>query len=106
MRDYELVLIIHPEVTEEELPTVVEKVNRFVTEGGGVVSETEQMGRRKLAYPIKRCGEGNYILGQLKLEPGAAAGLEANLRGSKEILRHLLVIMEGCSLPKGGERSS
>jgi len=91
LRDYELVAIISPEVAEENIPTAVEKVSRFITERGGSIAEVNQWGKRKLAYPIKDHTEGNYVLFQFKLDAEATAELEANLRISEEILRHLIV---------------
>lgn len=91
MRDYELVAIISPEVAEENIPTAVEKVSRFITERGGSIAEVNQWGKRKLAYPIKDHTEGNYVLFRFKLDPETTAELEANLRISEEILRHLIV---------------
>lgn len=91
MRDYELVLIISPEVAEEEIPATLEKIDRLITERGGSVSEVNQWGRRKLAYPIGKFMEGNYVLTQFKMEPGLTADLEASLKLSDEIMRHLLV---------------
>jgi len=91
LRDYELVVIISPEVAEEEIPGTLEKIGRFITERGGSITEVNQWGRRKLAYPIKNFMEGNYVLTQFKMEPGSTADLEASLGISEEILRHLLV---------------
>lgn len=91
MRDYELVMIVSPEVTDEGIPEVVEKVSQFITSRGGTITEVTQWGRRKLAYPIKRFSEGNYILTQFKFEPKLTAELESSLLISEEILRHLLV---------------
>ena len=69
LRDYELVMVISPEVTEEEFEATLGKVSQFVTDRGGVISETEQWGKRRLAYPIKRFVEGSYVLTRLKLKP-------------------------------------
>mgnify|MGYP006269446441 FL=1 len=91
MRDYELIVIVSPEVPEEELPTQIDKISEFITNKGGSVTEVERWGKRKLAYPINHFREGNYVLTRFKLEPGTAAELEANLRISERILRHLLV---------------
>ncbi len=91
MRDYELIVIISPEVPEEEVPTNIDKLSEFITARGGTVSEVNRWGKRKLAYPIKRFREGNYVLTKLKLDPRKTAELEANLRISERILRHLLV---------------
>ncbi len=91
MCNYELVIVISPEVDGEELPKVVEKVNRFISDRDGVVEETEQWGRRKLAYPIKKFMEGDYVLTRFKLEPKLVRPLEADLAASEEVLRHLIV---------------
>jgi small subunit ribosomal protein S6 len=91
LRDYELVVIISPEVTDEDIPATLEKMNQSITNKGGSITEVNQWGRRKLAYPIQNFLEGNYVLTQFKMEPKMTAELEANLRLTEEVLRHLLV---------------
>jgi len=91
LRDYELIVIVSPEVPEEELPSHIDKISEFITNKGGSVTEVERWGKRKLAYPINHFREGNYVLTRFKLEPGTTAELEANIRISEKILRHLLV---------------
>jgi small subunit ribosomal protein S6 len=91
LRDYELVMIVSPEVADENVPVAIEKVSQFITNKGGAIVEINQWGRRRLAYPIKHFSEGIYVLTQFKLAPQLAAELEANLQISEEILRHLLV---------------
>ncbi|RLC60475.1 MAG: 30S ribosomal protein S6 [Chloroflexi bacterium] len=91
MTDYELVTIISPEVDGEKLPEIIEQVGKFITDEGGVVESTEQWGIRKLAYPIKKFMEANYVLTRFKLEPDLTKKLGAELRASEEILRHLIV---------------
>jgi small subunit ribosomal protein S6 len=94
VHDYELTVVFSPEIAEEDIPTEIEKVNQFITQKGGVVTEVNQWGRRKLAYPIRHFREGNYALTQFKLQPNLTAELEKNLRSSEEILRYLLVRLE------------
>jgi len=91
LQDYELVLIISPEAGDEVIEATVNTVSKFVTESGGAVSNIERWGKRKLAYPIKHFTEGNYVLTQFKLKPALGKELEANLRISEMILRHLLI---------------
>ena len=91
MRDYELVLVISPEVADEDIPGTVGKVKDYIERSGGSVTEVNHWGRRRLAYPIKRFTEGNYVLAHFKLKPELTAGLEANLQISEDVLRHLLV---------------
>ena len=91
MRDYELVLIISPDIPEEDVPNTIDKVSDFISSRGGEITEVDRWGKRKLAYPINRFREGNYVLSRFKFEPGMTAALEANLQISEDILRHLLV---------------
>lgn len=91
MRDYELVLIISPEVADEDLPRIEDKIRKFINDRGGSITEITQWGRRKLAYPIQKFVEGNYVLTQFRLEPNLTQELEADLQLSNEIVRHLLV---------------
>lgn len=91
MRDYELTVIFRPEIAEEDIPGEIEKVNQMISQKGGVVGEVNRWGRKRLAYPIKHCKEGNYVLTPFKMDPGSALELEKNLRSSEQILRYLLV---------------
>ena len=91
MRGYELVLIIDPEILEEDVPTAIEKVSKFITGRGGEVANVNRWGRRKLAYPIQRHMEGNYVVTQFRLDPQQIAGLEASLGLAEEVIRHLVV---------------
>jgi small subunit ribosomal protein S6 len=91
MSSYELVLIISPEVVDEEMPDFITKLSELVNKVGGSVDEVNQWGRRKLAYPIKRSTEGSYVLTKVKMKPALTKELEENLRLSGKILRHLLI---------------
>jgi len=91
MSSYELVLIVSPEVTDEEMPDFITKLGELISKNGGSVDEVNQWGRKQLSYPIKRSTEGNYLLTKLKLKPASTKGLEANFRLSGKILRHLLI---------------
>ena len=91
MFNYELVLIISPDVTDEEMPDFITKLSDLIGKVGGNVDEVNQWGRRQLAYPIKRFAEGNYVLSKVKLKPDVTKDLEANFRLSGKILRHLLI---------------
>ena len=91
LHDYELVVIISPEVGDESLDTVIDNVSRFITENGGAVADVERWGKKKLAYPIKNSVEGSYVLTRFQLRPTLSKELEANLRISEDVLRHLLI---------------
>ncbi len=89
--NYELIFIIRPEADEENCEATVESVGRFITGKGGVVSEVERWGKRRLAYPIKQFGEGTYVLTRFQMQPEYNKELETNLRISEDVIRHLLV---------------
>jgi len=62
LRDYELVLIINPEVAGENFDATLDNVTQFLTEKGGIISDIERWGKKKLAYPIEHFAEGSYVL--------------------------------------------
>jgi small subunit ribosomal protein S6 len=91
LHEYELVVVINPEIAEEEVPAAVERVTNAITSRGGEVAEVTPWGRRKLAYAINRHAEGNYVLTNIRLDPARAHDLESSFLISDEILRHLLI---------------
>jgi small subunit ribosomal protein S6 len=91
LHEYELVVVMNPEIPEEDVPAAIERVTGAITSRGGEVQEVQPWGRRKLAYPIKRHMEGNYVLTNIRLDPARAHDLESNFMISEDILRHLLI---------------
>ena len=90
-QEYELVYVVNPDIAEEALETRVTGISQFITSRDGVISSVDKWGKKKLAYPLKHCLEGNYVLTKFRISPARCKELEANLRISEEILRHLLV---------------
>ncbi|MFC2068260.1 30S ribosomal protein S6 [Chloroflexota bacterium] len=91
MRNYELVLVINPELVDEKFEMIVNNVSKFIIENEGTISDVERWGKRKMAYRIKKFGEGSYVLVRFELKPAATKELVKNLEISEEIFRHLLV---------------
>lgn len=91
MHEYELVVVMNPEIAEEDVAAAIERVTSAVTSRGGEVAEVSAWGRRKLAYPIKRRIEGNYVVSQIRLDPTRTHELEGSFAISDDILRHLLI---------------
>ena len=91
MRDYELAFIVRPNVDDNGVTAVVDKVSQFVKSANGEVASVDVWGRRTLAYPINNHREGVYVLFQAKISPSALTELERNLKLSEEIIRYLLV---------------
>jgi small subunit ribosomal protein S6 len=94
MRDYELVAIISPEVDEEGVSKIVDKMTQSIDGRGGAVEEIKKWGRRKLAYPIQKFMEADYILARFKLTPRSVKELEGEISASRDILRYLVVKVE------------
>ena len=100
VRSYELIFIVHPDVNEDDMTAVVEKVEGLIERNSGEVVQTESWGLRRLAYPIQKRWEGQYVLMQLELESQSVTGLERDLGLTEQIMRHLIVRVEEPKLPK------
>jgi len=90
-QEYELVYILTPEISDEALETRVNNITQFITGKDGTIIGVDKWGKKKLAYPIKHFLEGNYVLAKFKMSPSRCKELEANLRISEDIVRHLLI---------------
>jgi small subunit ribosomal protein S6 len=91
MRDYELTLVVRPDVEDTGLTALLEKIKGLITTAGGQGIQVEPWGRRHLAYPIKKITEAQYFLIRAQLPAQALRELERNLRLTEEVLRFLLV---------------
>ena len=91
MHDYELVAVISPEVDEEGLSKIVDKVTQSINNRGGAVDEIKNWGRRKLAYPVRKFMEADYVLARFKLMPKSIKEFETEISTSRDILRYLVV---------------
>ncbi|MBI2868904.1 MAG: 30S ribosomal protein S6 [Chloroflexi bacterium] len=91
LRDYELIIIISPQVPEESLEPVLDNISQFITGKGGVIEKMDRWGKKKLAYPLKHFIEGNFVLATFKMNPASSRELEKQLRLTEEVLRHMLV---------------
>ena len=94
LNSYELVVIVSPELADEKLEARLQNISQFVTGRGGVVEKADRWGKRKLAYPLKRFNDAIYVLYQLKMPAAASRELEANLKITEDVLRHLMVKIE------------
>lgn len=94
MRQYELVMVLSPNLEEPGLSAAIDKVSGWISDKGGAISSVEQWGMKKLAYPIKRFREGYYVLTRFEGEPRLSKELEGNLKFAEEVLRYLLVRLD------------
>ena len=91
LRDYELMVVLNPDIADDALPSSLERLQQSVTAQGGEVTNVDHWGRRRLAYPIKRHLEGNYVVTQIRLDPERVSDLDGGLRISEDVIRHLIV---------------
>jgi len=93
MRNYELVCIIQPDLDETAFNGLVERVQGWVKDSGGEVGKVDVWGRRRLAFPIRKQREGQYVLLNVSLNPSATAELERNIRFQESVIRHMLTLV-------------
>jgi small subunit ribosomal protein S6 len=91
LHEYELVVVLSPELQEDAVTGGIDKVHQAITSRGGQIDDVNNWGRRRLAYPIKRHLEGTYVVTQMKLDPTQVVDLENNLRISEDVIRHLVI---------------
>ena len=89
-RDYELVMVLSPEATEEEVAESLDRVDGVISGVGGTVQDRDNWGVRRLAYPIRAWAEGNYVLTRFTVDAGAIAEINRTLKASEDILRYLV----------------
>jgi small subunit ribosomal protein S6 len=85
-----LAFILNPEVNEEETRAILERVEQIVATYGGQIVKVNQWGRRRLAYPIQRHRDGQYIFIDMILTPETVAELERMLKVSEIVLRYMV----------------
>ena len=91
MRDYEVLYIVRADLDDDKVQDAVKRVNTLIERSGGTVERTNLWGKRKLAYEVKHQKEGSYVLQDFQLDPNRVPELEAGLKITEEVLRHLIV---------------
>lgn len=92
MRNYEVIFIVHPDLDENALKGIVDRVQSWITESGGSVLKLEQWGKRRLAYSIRKQREGQYVFIEAQFDPKSSADLERNLRFLEPVLRYSIIV--------------
>lgn len=110
MRHYEIVVLVHPDQSEQ-VPAMLERYKSMVTAGGGAVHRVEDWGRRQLAYPITKVHKAHYVLMNLEANQETLAELIGAFRFSDAVLRHLVIKMdeavtEASPMARGEEEES
>jgi small subunit ribosomal protein S6 len=93
-RFYEVMFIVRPDVAEEDVDKLVSGFETTVTNGGGNVRSVEKLGRRKLAYTVRKFNDGNYVLLTVDADGKLVAELERRLRVTEPVIKYLTVRMD------------
>jgi small subunit ribosomal protein S6 len=92
VRKYELTYIADPELNEDSLADLEERVLGWIEAADGKVLEVNRWGKRRLAYSIEKKNEGFYYVLSLELPPTAGNEIERDLRLSEQVLRYLITL--------------
>ncbi len=93
MRNYELTVLIHPDLEMNLEPAIV-KIKDTIEKYGGKIVKEENDGKKRLAYPIKKQDFAVYYFYEVELPTDAPAKIESTFNITDEILRHLLVTVD------------
>lgn len=90
-RSYEIMFIVRPDIEEAEIDKIVETFSGYVTQGGGTVKQTEKMGRRRLAYTVRKFNDGFYVLLIVESPASLIHEIERRLRVSEQVIKFITV---------------
>jgi len=91
MRLYDIVVLVTPDLTDEEATKVAGEYKKILIDGGASIVKDEPWGRRRLAFPILRKREAHYVYWQVEAAPAVVAEAERRMGLSDQVLRHLAV---------------
>ena len=90
-RLYEVMFIVRPDVEDEEADKLIEGFGNTIKTGGGVLKSAEKLGRRKLAYQVRKFNDGNYILLTIEANGAVVLELERRLRVTEPVIKFITV---------------
>jgi small subunit ribosomal protein S6 len=95
MKKYEIMFIVKPTLSEEEVKNVVENFSNTLTSNGAKINETKELGQKELAYEIKKFKSGYYFLFEIESENDKATSEFDRLALiSSDVIRHLIIRLE------------
>ncbi len=93
-RSYEIMFIVRPDLEEADIEKIIETFSGYVTTGGGTVKNIEKMGRRRLAYTVRKFNDGFYLLMFVDAPASLVTELERRLRVSEQVIKFITVRMD------------
>jgi small subunit ribosomal protein S6 len=93
-RTYEIMFIVRPDVEEADMDKLIEGFSGNITSGGGEVKAVEKMGRRRLAYTVRKFNDGFYVLLTVAAPGSLISEIERRLRVSEPVIKFITVRMD------------
>ena len=93
-RFYEVMFIVRPDTEDADVDKLIAGFEQTIVNGGGTLRSTEKLGRRKLAYTVRKFNDGNYILLTVDADGKLVAELERRLRVSEPVIKFITVRMD------------
>jgi small subunit ribosomal protein S6 len=90
-RSYEIMFIVRPDIEEADIDKIIETFSGYITQGGGTVKQTEKMGRRRLAYTVRKFNDGFYVLLIVDSPASLVHEIERRLRVSEQVIKFITV---------------
>ena len=94
MRNYEMMFIVKSGIDADKAKEEVETLKKIITSGKGKVSKVDEMGQRKLAYPIKKEVSGIYYVFTFECDKETLSELDRRIKINENILRHLIIRLD------------
>ena len=91
MRNYEIMFIVNPNATEEEIDKINAQLENIITSGGGTIEKIEKMGKRRLAYEVDKQREGYYVLFTILGNGDIIKECERRLRVMDAVIKYITV---------------
>lgn len=91
MHQYELVVIIHPDLDDEAIDQALGRINGWITDSGGSIDKTDKWGKRRMSYEIQKQNEGIYYLLEVSMPPTSITELDKNIVILEPVMRHMIV---------------
>lgn len=90
-RTYEVMFIVRPDIEEAEVDKLIASLEATITSGGGTLKSTEKLGRRRLAYLVRKFNDGNYVLLVIQADGALVSEIERRLRVSEPVIKFITV---------------
>jgi len=94
MRNYELMILLDPNLQDEDISALVKEIQQTITKNQGKIGKVNQWGKRKLAYEIKKYQEAFYVVLNFELEPENITNIEKSIKFEEKIIRYIIILGE------------